>query len=429
MPARPNPSMLVVDCPRNSERSRLAAALLAEAGAGEAGDPLTRLLRTQPDPLDWLARQPGVVLARQMRADQVVAMLGARDPADRTLRRRALAAAPAAVPWHFKELGVPEARAHVDTAAPGALPQVRIAQLDTGYTEHPCFGSWTGSANPHVRADLGVNYVEGGGLPRDPFESQYPGFPGHGTRIGSVIAANDPGGMQGVAAGVTLIPYRVTNTVVVNFMGNETPLDAALMHAIRNNGCKVVNVSLGDPCFPGRANGRAVDYAYDHGVIVVAAAGNVTSEVTYPARHSRSIAAGGVTRRFEPWSGGARGARVDFCAPADEIFRASWRPKDGGWEPVYEQGGDGTSYAAAHVSGIACLWLALHRQQLAGYPQPWQTVEAFRKVVAETCVRPPGWDQALFGAGVVNAKAALEAPLPDPATLRYDPDLAEDDIV
>ena len=200
--------------------------------------------------------------------------------------------------------------------------------IDTGFTEHPCFGSWTNGNNLYVRSDLGINYLESGELPRDPIETQYPGHPGHGTRVGSVIAANNPTEFLGVAPGVTLVPYRVTNTVVIDFMGENTPLGPALRHVVRDSGCQVVNISLGDPCWPDADDAKAIDEAYELGTIIVAAAGNVTSEVTYPGRYRRTMTAGGVTIQdttWKPWSGGSRGPRVDFCAPADHITRANWK--------------------------------------------------------------------------------------------------------
>ena len=194
------------------------------------------------------------------------------------------------------------------------------------------------------------------------------------------------------------------------------PLHRALNDAV-SEGCEIANVSLGCPCGPGPENGRAVDRAYLRGLIMVAAAGNVTSEVTYPRKHLRTIAAGGVTKiegKWKPSSGNSRGSRVDFCAPADRITRADWiRDDNGVWSDEFEEDkGDGTSYAAAFISGIACLWIARWVNELSRY-KGWQLVEAFRTVLGETCHVPDGWDHKRFGYGIVDAHAALKAPLPD----------------
>jgi len=459
-PARPNPSLFVLDIPRAADRARIAERLIRDA-PGEDGSPLAplggnryvvsravakKLARAHPALLDWLGRLDGVALARRMRADQGVALYGALDPADPTHRARGARNRAPASPWHYKEIRLAAALRHLQRQNPGGLARVRVAQIDTGFTEHPCFGSWRGGQNPHIRADLGLNFLESGEPPRDPFEDQYPGFPGHGSRIASIIAANNPGLMQGAAPGVSLVPYRVTNTVVINFFGNVTRLGEAIDHAWRHNGCQVINISMGDPCAPGEEHGAAVDAAYEAGVIIVAAAGNVTSEVTYPGRHARTITCGGVGPSRQPWSGGARGPRVDVCGPADKIWRASWakdKPKANAtnakkktnkptrkpaWTPVYAGNGDGTSYATAHISGLACLWTALHQRDLAAYPHRWQIVEAFRQTLGDSSRQPDDWDERLFGRGIVDAERLLKAPLPAPDTLRYEEDRAADDL-
>ena len=446
---RPNPSIYVLQVPDPAKVATVANMLIG-ALSGEGGSPLSALgqgryilARAAAKLLErshpgvalqlWLANlSTDIALVRRLPADQVVAAYGARDPTDSGYSPTAVTLNPGNItqlPWHFRKINVPGAWSVLEKEAPGGLKHVKLAQLDTGITRHPCFGPWTNDDNAAVRTDLGVNYKETGQRPFDPFEREYLGFPGHGTRVASVMAANDPKAFLGVARGVELVPYRVTNTVVINFAGNVTPLADALLHVVENSGCPVVNISLGDPCLPGRRNGGAIDTAYERGVIVIAAAGNVTSEVTYPGRHSRVITAGGVTEDFAPWSGGARGPRVDICAPADGITRATWKKVNGSWLPIYSGDGDGTSFAAAHVSGIACLWLARWGEEIRGrYGRTWRVVEAFRKVLTETCMRPQNWDTGLFGAGIVDAEAVLKAKLPDVDTLRPDENTAADDL-
>ena len=443
----PNPAFIVVNV---SDISSLDAVVkeLSKFAPEEDGNPLTplgshryvmsrtvskRIRASKDEPLQFLEGLKGVDLARFMRGDQITACYGALDPADRARSHgRASGSAPAepaAVPWHHCEIRVPEARELLRKQ--GLLERLgrrRVAVIDTGYTRHSCFGEWDANQanqNACVLVAAGENYVESG-PPIDPFEQQYPGHPGHGTRVASVIAATEK--VAGVASGAKLVPYRVTRKVVTD---DTTPLHKALNDAM-SEGCEIANISLGCPCNPGRENGRAVDKAYHEGMIVVAAAGNVTSEVTYPGRHARTITAGGVTmngKAWKPWCGGSRGPRVDFCAPADRITRADWVAKgDGTWSDEFEEEeGDGTSYAAALISGIACLWVARWGSELARY-QGWQMVEAFRKVLGDTCQAHQGWDHKRFGRGVVNAEAALKAGLPDPGDLVRAEDKAENDV-
>ena len=311
-------------------------------------------------------------------------------------------------------------------ASPDTLPwgDIKVGHIDTGITEHPVFFNAAGSS--WVRWDRGINFKEPGRLPVDPLS--YDGYPGHGTRTSSVLAgraAAEP--FSGVAPGVTVIPYRITNTVVIDFLNNDTQIARALKHAVFDAGCHVLSISLGDPCLPAEGAGAMIDAAYDSGVIVVAAAGNVTSEVTYPGRFSRVITAGGSTRMNTPWQGGSRGLKVDLSAPADEIHRAdAILDKDKGTTAyVYGGGGDGTSYATAMIAGAAALWRAFHAGALATlYPQGWQIVEAFRQCARRSATVPQGWPTTEYGAGILNVEALLRHPLPPPASLVYQSRLA-----
>lgn len=369
-------------------------------------------------------------LVRTRKAVEVADRIGKQDPTADLTAKPATVEPIYGIPWHFADLGIPEAR-RMAASAPEAVPlsQIRVGHPDTGYTQHPVFGPFgPDGSHPTLRGDLGHNFKEPGAKPLDPFQTGYAGQPGHGTRILSVLAG-DSAALKGVAAGVTVIPFRVTNSVVINFFGNRTPLGDALRRA-RKAGCGVVNISMGDPCRADRDTGVAVDEAYEAGMIIVAAAGNVTSEVTYPGRHLRTITAGGSTRTKRPWAGGSQGRFVDICAPADEIYRADWKTgPDGTFRAVYGQSGDGTSYATAHISGIACLWLARWGHRIAEeYENTWRRIEAFRWIVTKTATRPPGWDPKTHGAGIVNAEAVLEHPLPPAGVLQPIEDKAADDF-
>ncbi len=309
-----------------------------------------------------------------------------------------------------------------------AWKDVRVGHIDTGITEHPVFGS---GPDRWVRWDEGINYKETGRLPIDPLGSAqhpngYPGFPGHGTRTASVLAGWSPDQpFYGVAPKVTVVPYRITDTVVIDFFGNATQITRALRHAISDAGCHVLSISLGDPCDPAEGAGAAIDDAYELGVIVVAAAGNVTSEITYPGRFSRVITAGGCTAGLEPWNNGSRGVKVDVSAPADQIFRATAEMKNREVHYFYGGDGDGTSFATAMVAGAAALWRAYHHDRLPlTYPKGWQIVEAFRHCLRKSAARPPGWPTSLYGAGILNVEELLRYPLPPADSLTYQTRLA-----
>ena len=80
---------------------------------------------------------------------------------------------------------------------------------------------------------------------------------------------------------------------------------------------------------------------------------------------------------------------------------------------------NGTSYAVAHLAGVAALWLAHHGHAALSNRYGNHRVQAAFLHLLRTpgvCARPPGWDDD-WGVGRVDAEALLSQPLPDPATI------------
>ena len=95
--------------------------------------------------------------------------------------------------WHIRVIRADRAWSIMTDPTTGLIDykDVRIAHIDTGYTEHPVFGPWNGEANNMI-VDQWTNFIETDQRgPKDPMN--YKGFPGHGTRIGSVMYGNLPG--------------------------------------------------------------------------------------------------------------------------------------------------------------------------------------------------------------------------------------------
>lgn len=322
----------------------------------------------------------------------------------------------------LRDIRVPEAHAANGDALKN-LSAVRVGHIDTGITKHPCFGfkkltSGDKEGWPLLSEGRDMGRVDGG-LPLDrwPMEGPYAGFPGHGTRTASVLCGRHVDGsgkviFQGVAPQVPLVPYRISDTVIIDLFG-PTRLDEAYLDALAK-GCHVVSLSMGDPFEPRPAVAAAVNALYEAGVIMVCAAGNVIPTMVWPARFERTIAAGGSTvstkgdpATIKPWAGGSRGSAVDLCAPADKVTRANWQGIHPTAKPSYAQY-SGTSYATAQIAGAAALWLAKHgpakiREKFPG----WRTVELFRKLARSTAQVPPGWDTDRYGAGVLDVYALL----------------------
>jgi len=183
---------------------------------------------------------------------------------------------------------------------------------------------------------------------------------GHGTHIAGIIAAEDNDiGIVGIAPGC-----RLLNVKVADDRGRCDVLDLAegIVWAV-DNGADVINISIeikeSSPDLE-----EAVQYAWDHGALIIAAAGNSGSQnPVYPAYYENCIAVAAVAEdnSLAPLSnrGGwieednslaplsNRGGWIDLVAPGFQIY--STLPDD---SYDYESG---TSFAAAHVSGIAAL--------------------------------------------------------------------------
>ena len=167
---------------------------------------------------------------------------------------------------------------------------------------------------------------------------------GHGTHIAGIIAASaDDAGITGLAHNGSLM-----NVKVAEDDGSVDPATAAkgIMWAV-DNGANVINISL-TITEPSSTLENALDYAWDKGAVIIAAAGNnFSSAPVYPAAYPNVIAVAATDKddRLPRWSN--RGDWVGLAAPGVDIY--STLPGD---DYGYKSG---TSQAAALVSGEAAL--------------------------------------------------------------------------
>ncbi len=374
----------------------------------------------------WLAGQAGVTRAVAVDLADAKALLRVLDPSE--ARRPPAEAVDEDKQWNLKTVRAPDAWQKFERSQDRPWRDVLIGHLDTGYTRHDVFRFDDAGNSPIVRTDLGQDVLDGDPDPRDPVQEDYPGHPGHGTRTGGTLAGDLEDTFLGVAPGASLVPFRVTRSVIVNapLGSRDARLDLGFQAAV-DVGCRVISVSLGDNAFPARAVGRAVDHAYEKGVIICAAAGNYIGPVVYPALYLRTIGVGGITRDEYTWWGSCRGTSLDISAPAANLYRPTTELRNGRLNrSLYGDGGDGTSYATVHVAAAAALWLSHHGPRITTmYGRTWRVVEAFRDVIRATArpIKTRMADQ--FGAGILDIAAALDAQLPDPDALVYEDIKAE----
>ena len=325
---------------------------------------------------------------------------------------------------------------------------VRVAHIDTGMRAHPVFGDIAGGLS-WVKLSQGVNYVETDKSPLEPPHSrsgQLPndamdwisdltaeGIDGHGTRTLSVLCGDGAyvRGTQksrvGMLPGLPVVPYRVTDTVLLAQRTVLTNIGKAIRHAVDND-CKIISMSLGFPIMRSTALGEAVDYAYDAGVIVLAAGGQFIDKVTYPGKFSRTIGVGGHTPQRKIWHlahySKTMQRFIDVWAPSTEIVRANPKWKSDG-RLFDDEDGEGTSYGTVHVVAAAALWLRHHGENKlqAHYPKGWQRVEAFRHALRAGSVPlvEKKSRQPANGTGRLNIDGTQKKKLPARASLAIRP--------
>jgi subtilase family protein len=305
--------------------------------------------------------------------------------------------APTEPDWAVMKTWIPEAWAFSQAQGKTAKGEgAVIFQPDTGVVpEHV-------EVPPHAHAHpSAANFVEVGQQPIDPMTGG--GNPGHGTGTCSVAASPEDGRIRGAAPKATLVPIRCIETVAVF---DQSPVAQAIDHA-RRNGAHVITMSLGG--IFSVALHAAVRKAVNANVIVVAAAGNCTFEVVWPARYDEVIAVAGVNEASVPWRGSCRGPAVDISGPAELVLRAD--PKAAHDPHHAVSGGQGTSFATALLAGVAALWLAHHGRDalIQAVPAGRRLQDLFKHMVQRTATVPPNFDVEEYGAGIVNALGLLQA--------------------
>ncbi|MBA2175331.1 peptidase S8 [Halobacillus locisalis] len=184
---------------------------------------------------------------------------------------------------------------------------------------------------------LGYDFVDNDYYPMD--------LNSHGTHVAGTAAAetNNGTGVAGMAPNTKILAVRALNA-----QGNGSLNDIA--DAIRYSadvGAEVINLSLGCNCDTQTLE-DAVDYAWNSGSVVIAAAGNDGVSTTFePASYTNAIAVGAVDSSNNVASFSNYGTWVDVTAPGVSI--ASTTPNNG---YAYKSG---TSMAAPHVAGLAGL--------------------------------------------------------------------------
>lgn len=218
----------------------------------------------------------------------------------------------------------------------------------------------------------------------------------HGTHVAGIAAADADNG-AGIAGISPTSPIYVYKACQGRFcwLGDVV---SGIVDAT-DDGAKVVNLSFGGAVAlpPYRA---AVDYALDHDVVVVAAAGNgANGAYSYPASFNGVLSVGALVTGTNDRAWFSQfNDRVDIAAPGTSILSTVAPGAADGEENAYAYY-SGTSMAAPHVAGIAALLRSAHPDWSAG-----RTRAAL--VNTATDIATPGIDRET-GHGRVDAAAAM----------------------
>ncbi len=252
-----------------------------------------------------------------------------------------------------------------DTGSPGSdidypealevfIPQqeVLVAVVDTGVDyDHPDLAErmWTDAAGRY-----GYDFHN---EDDDPIDDN-----GHGTHCAGTIAASTGNGI-GVAG--VCPAARIMGIKFLNQFGNGLLSKGydSIFYAVLN-GADVISNSWGGAS-PDEIGQLVMDYAYGHGAIVIAAAGNANRSLEYyPAAFDKVIAVAATDARDHRADFSNYGSWVDIGAPGVNVLSLRAAGTDlsgtGGLSIVEEDYvlASGTSMACPHVAGATAVLLA-----------------------------------------------------------------------
>lgn len=257
-----------------------------------------------------------------------------------------------------------------------------VAVIDTGVAvAHPDL------AGARLRTDIDYDFINNDNNADDDN--------GHGTHVAGIVAAStDNGiGVAGICANCEILPIKVLDA---EGSGDVSVIAQGLRYAA-DQGADIANMSLGmDPnCGCSETIANAINYAYERGLFMIAAAGNDgIAKIGYPASSSRVLAVGATNI-----SGGRAyfsnyGTGLDIVAPGQDIVSTYTTPE---YDDL-----SGTSMASPMVAGVA--GLALSARGMSQAQLWWLLVNATDATV-------PGSFTPELGFGRINAYKAVTMPI------------------
>ena len=276
---------------------------------------------------------------------------------------------------------------------------IKVAVIDSGIQEHETF-----SGKNILEYDL-VRDANGNLVPIDSNN-------GHGTAVASIIAGSDPR-YSGVAPAAEILSYRVLDN---DGYSDSYTLAEAIIQAT-DSGADIINISLGSKGDSGIVR-RAVDYANDSGVLIVAATGNEgVNSISFPAAIEGVVAVA---------ANDALGQHVDFANSGNNLQNGGMTAPGyavwAAWPEGEAVSFSGTSASAPFVSGAIAAVMSENQGMSA-----LSAYELLQNYSNEAGA--PGND-IVYGTGNLNLGRVLERNVPNitdagVASYHYDPSSAE----
>jgi len=328
--------------------------------------------------------------------------------------------------WAYEDVGLYEAWNYTTGSK-----EVVVAVIDNGFdTMHPDLKDnlWINKkeiANNNIDNDEngyiddvnGWNFFENTNNIRTEIESFTDedfenGIFNHATYVAGIIGAkgNNEFAGSGLNWNVSLMNLKVVSE---RGSGALDQLEEAIYYAV-NNGAHIINISIvGNDANEEDKIVDAVNYAYDHGVLIVAAAGNdyynldenqrypVCADIESNEEKILGVSAMAKDHRLAMFSN--IGKSIDITAPGVNISSTLFFRLDSEEEKIFKNKLNGTSFATPFISGAAALIKSINFD--------W-TAKDIIKILKDTVHHTRGQDENdynnLFGAGLLKINNAVK---------------------
>jgi hypothetical protein len=212
---------------------------------------------------------------------------------------------------------------------------IRVAVIDGGVNlTHPFFADKPGELVSRY------DYIDGDSVAT---EEPIGSCSGHGTFVAGITRL--------VAPGADILIYRVLDSMG---QGDGYTIASAVLQAVADS-CRIINLSLGMTGIHDALD-DALKLAHQHDILIVAAAGNDSTDVgilfPFPASRDYCVAVAALDSFDLKASFSNYGTKIAVSAPGTWIYAPYLDTIYAWW--------DGTSFAAPFVSGLAALLRAEH---------------------------------------------------------------------